>query len=805
MRSNILSGVLKFAASVFVLSTFHILASAQAYTSMEQACYDNIQGKIAWDQQGHKQWAEGNLRALCKGARMAAPRGQCFQNRMPSLGWEAAIEQCGRLGQPNGAPQAPPPESVPAPSPANPSAPAQGYTPMEQACYDNIQGKIAWDQQGHMQWAEGNLRALCKGARMAAPRGQCFQNRMPSLGWEAAVEQCSKLGQPNAPSAPPGNPLAEPPVPRPAPPSNIIADSPVTPLAPATAGTPPIKTYAFGDWGYTANEQACNNLLQEKVKWRNASDPRNPLLSQGNIAWSEEAMNALCNGTTNPQATVSCWTSNIALNNYDDQKTLRQCATIPPPAGRTVNFTVYASLGPGTASLTPDQSDPAQITIYKSPLSDADLQSVLTWIANRVAALKTPYCYRQTYARGAGQTLGCAAGLEQGGLLCYPPTQSGYYCNGPACYGNCPAGFTDNGAVCLKPAPYGRGSGYAIWNETKCNNENPSVGCEQNGAYYYPKCQPNFHAVGCCICSPDCPSGMTDTGVDCAKTSYGRGAGTPLDTCPAGLERGGLLCYQPTRSGYYCNGPTCSQQCPSAQPTDCGAGCATSKSECASDTASMIVAPILAAIQIATFAPDEQVLNDLNEVRLAANARSAGTDAEETALQLFKLKYGLAEDQGFLQRGFNSVKKALASVKNTGEGIQESVESFVGGPDALNAITNTAARGWSTKSIVQGGYRLVNTYATAYSTVFPAMTSPEIDQAINANLGPTAATYVKMAWARHNLALILQANGSGTAQDILPIISAYDPTGIAGVVSAFNHPICYDGTPFPSVTPLYTF
>ncbi len=804
MRSNFLSGALKFMLPIFILSPIPTVALAQAYTPMEQACYDNVQNKIAWDQQGHKHWAEKNLRSLCEGARMAAPRGHCFQNRMPSLGWEAAIERCRMLGQNNAAPAPPAPASNPGSQPpmtVGGGGSANAYTPMEIACYTNVQDRIAYDRSGQKHWTDNSLRTLCHGARMAAPRGQCYQNRMPRLGPEEALKECSVLGQPNA--APTIAPSA-PPVSSPVAPSSQPANSIVAGPAPADPSNIPVKTYAFGDWGYTANEQACNNLLQQKVSWQNVGTHPNYGAIQGATTWSEQAMNALCNGTTNPQTTVTCFSSNLAPNGYDAQKTLRQCATIPPPDGRTVDFTYYASLGPGTASLTPDQEDPAYITIYKSPLSDADLQSVLTWIANRVAALKTPYCYRQTYGRGAGEAMDCAAGQERGGLLCYPPTQPGYYCDGPVCYGNCPAGFTDHGAVCLKPAPYGRGSGYAIWNETKCNNEN-SQGCEQNGAYYYPKCQPNFHAVGCCICSPDCPSGMADTGVDCAKTSYTRGAGVPLSGCRAGLERGGLLCYPPTQSGYYCNGPTCSQQCPAAQPTDCGAGCATTKSECASDTASMILAPILAAIQIATFAPDEQVLNDLNEVRLAVNARTAGTDAEETAFQLFKLKYGLAEDQDFLQRGFNSVKKALASAKNTGEGVQESVESFVGGPDALKAITTTASKGWATKSMAQGGYRLVNTYATAYSAEFAAMTSPEIDQAINANLGPTAATYVKMAWARHNLALILQANGSGTAEDILPIISAYDPTGIAGVVSAFNHPVCYDGTPFPSVTPLYTF
>src|SRR5271169_5696567 len=159
MRS-VLSAVLRLASPAFALTMIHTSAIAQAYTPMEQACYNFAQDKIALDQQGHKHWPEADLRALCKGARAAAPRGECFQKRMPSLGLRTAIEQCSMLGQPNAAPQATVPAS-PAPSPVPPAAPAQarapaagGYTPMEQACYDAVQGKIPYDRTGRAKWAE---------------------------------------------------------------------------------------------------------------------------------------------------------------------------------------------------------------------------------------------------------------------------------------------------------------------------------------------------------------------------------------------------------------------------------------------------------------------------------------------------------------------------------------------------------------------------------------------------------------------------------------------------------------------------
>jgi len=51
------------------------------------------------------------------------------------------------------------------------------------------------------------------------------------------------------------------------------------------------------------------------------------------------------------------------------------------------------------------------------------------------------------------------------------------------------------------------------------------LGCELYGLLWYPKCKANFHRFGCCICTPNCPKGMTDIGISCAKESYSRGLG----------------------------------------------------------------------------------------------------------------------------------------------------------------------------------------------------------------------------------------------------------------------------------------
>ena len=94
------------------------------------------------------------------------------------------------------------------------------------------------------------------------------------------------------------------------------------------------------------------------------------------------------------------------------------------------------------------------------------------------------------------------------------------------------------------------GSGYSIWSQSQCNSDNPSTGCEQSGSMYYPKCMAGFHAVGCCVCSPDCPSGWGDTGTRLHQADFHGGACTPISVCAARTSQSGLLCYGVCQSGY---------------------------------------------------------------------------------------------------------------------------------------------------------------------------------------------------------------------------------------------------------------
>jgi hypothetical protein len=171
-----------------------------------------------------------------------------------------------------------------------------------------------------------------------------------------------------------------------------------------------------------------------------------------------------------------------------------------------------------------------------------------------------------SYGRGAGEPLRCAPNEDLDGALCYPKCQAGYKGVGPVCWQDCPSGFRDDGGFCAKPESYGRGTGYpwqfgdpvddsGMFN--RCTAAHGAGSCEKSGAIVYPKCRANFHAVGCCVCSPDCPSGMADIGASCTKKSVGRGAGVPIHACADNMDKDGALCYPKCKAGFHGVGPVC--------------------------------------------------------------------------------------------------------------------------------------------------------------------------------------------------------------------------------------------------------
>lgn len=92
---SILPGVLRLVLPLFVLLIIQASANAQGYTPNEQACYDMVQGKVAYDRAGNKNWLDTNLRRLCKGTANPTATIDCFSQRVSSYNdWERGLREC---------------------------------------------------------------------------------------------------------------------------------------------------------------------------------------------------------------------------------------------------------------------------------------------------------------------------------------------------------------------------------------------------------------------------------------------------------------------------------------------------------------------------------------------------------------------------------------------------------------------------------------------------------------------------------------------------------------------------------------
>lgn len=71
------------------------------------------------------------------------------------------------------------------------------------ACKDAVQGKIAWDYQGHKRWAAENVTRLCQGAGTSVEPARCFAQVMHGgvnwgggtrWQWQNAIDLCEGSG-----------------------------------------------------------------------------------------------------------------------------------------------------------------------------------------------------------------------------------------------------------------------------------------------------------------------------------------------------------------------------------------------------------------------------------------------------------------------------------------------------------------------------------------------------------------------------------------------------------------------------------
>lgn len=99
------------------------------------ACHDAVQGKIAWDYKGSKQWSGKNIASLCKGAENSTQPARCFDRVM----------------------------------------------------HDGVN----WG--GSTKWKWKNALNLCQGTQNAQARVTCFTDKIDEgTGWSSAISACKR-------------------------------------------------------------------------------------------------------------------------------------------------------------------------------------------------------------------------------------------------------------------------------------------------------------------------------------------------------------------------------------------------------------------------------------------------------------------------------------------------------------------------------------------------------------------------------------------------------------------------------------
>jgi len=112
----------------------HYAKLTLGYNSSAQKCSAQVQGKIAWDYKGNKQWDQVNLERLCRGAENSGEPAACFQRVM--------------------------------------------------------HGGVNWG--GGTQWEWENAIDLCEGSEKAASTIQCFEQELTkNRTWQQAIRSCS--------------------------------------------------------------------------------------------------------------------------------------------------------------------------------------------------------------------------------------------------------------------------------------------------------------------------------------------------------------------------------------------------------------------------------------------------------------------------------------------------------------------------------------------------------------------------------------------------------------------------------------
>jgi len=456
--------------------------------------------------------------------------------------------------------------------------------------------------------------------------------------------------------------------------------------------------------------------------------------------------------------------------------------------------------------LTPDEevaqlaADPANFFEEVPDMTPAEVQAAMAWIKQRTVEAKLPFCWRDSYGRGAGWVPGRVADCPKGwinmGATCLLPADT---ISTPSKVAYCPADYTNMGYTCYRgPYFYGK-TCCTIWGGCGCPEGYTDTGCtcDRLASSLGPSsmsCAPYgndyFQSAYTARCHKNCASDYTSTGETCYRAPVTRGMDAM--TCNADEYLSGArcypkpqgasckstedfdagLCYPKCSAGFYGVGPVCWQYCPNGLQTDCGMGCAASKKECQDTVTNQVLGPIMVAAYFATAGGSGLVQST---IKLASG---------ESKLVTTTSKIG------------GKLVKAVAALQKGAFGIQMGGTSM----QTLTRITKILDKADKVKKVLKGVqkvskevYETVKMYQDAFSAEFADQTSPAINAAVDARYGVGTATsnFIKKSWSDIQLNEMAITLGAAQLSNVMSVAALADPSGIVDTINAYAKPICY--------------
>lgn len=130
--------------------------------TLEQECFDSVDGNVAWNQSGNTSWVSSNVINLCAGTTNPASTVACFESEIANHNnWQEGISAC------------------------------SGSEVLEQACFNKVQGKVAWSQAGHTGWNSSNVEKLCAATVDPDATISCFKSVIDRYdNWSRGISAC---------------------------------------------------------------------------------------------------------------------------------------------------------------------------------------------------------------------------------------------------------------------------------------------------------------------------------------------------------------------------------------------------------------------------------------------------------------------------------------------------------------------------------------------------------------------------------------------------------------------------------------